>query len=218
MSNHTAFRALQLASRCGLFRRCCVLICVLVCGCSFGPSRVEVPQLDPAGAAAAAVEQYDSNKDQNISLSESGACPAIAGSFKLYDANHDGLVSKTEIQSRLEAMLAAGIGRMPCMVVVYAGDSDRPIEGAKVRVVPESFVEGSIQQGEGVTNDRGIAKPVTVDAPPGLPGIELGPYRVQITHDSLKIPARYNTQTELGFELSPLERNRDTFEFRLKLP
>jgi hypothetical protein len=200
------------------FHRCGVLAAVLVCGCSFSPSRVEVPQLDPAGTASAAVEQYDSDKDQNISQSESAACPGLTSSFKLYDANQDGQISKAEIQSRLEAMLGSGIGRMPCMVVVYAGESNNPIEGAKVRVVPESFLGGAIQPGEGVTNDRGIAKPVTVDAPPGLPGIEFGLYRVQVTHDSLKIPARYNTQTELGFELSPLERNRDRFEFHLKLP
>jgi hypothetical protein len=201
-----------------LFPLCGAFAAMLVCGCSFGPSRVEVPQLDPAGAASAAVEQYDSDKDGNISQNESAACPALAGAFKLYDTNQDGSLSKAELQSRLDAMLGSGIGRMPCMVVVYAGDSSRPIEGAKVRVVPEAFLAGAVQPGEGVTNDRGIAKPVTIDAPPGLPGIELGQYRVQITHDSLKIPARYNTATELGFELSPLERNRDTFEFRLKLP
>jgi hypothetical protein len=194
------------------------LATVLVCGCSFGPSRVEVPQIDPAGAASAAVEEYDADKDGNISPSESAAFPALAGSFKLYDANKDNLVSKAEVQSRLEAMLGSGIGRMPCMIVLYAGDSNNTIEGAKVRVVPESFLAESVQPGEGVTNQQGIAKPVTVDAPPGLPGIELGLYRVEITHNSLKIPARYNTKTELGFELSPLERNRDTFEFRLKLP
>ena len=199
-------------------RRCGVLAAMLVCGCSTGPSRVEVPQIDPAQAAAAAVEQYDADKDQNISQSESAACPGLAGSFKLYDADQDGLISTTEIETRLQAMLGSGIGRMPCMCVVYAGDGDRPIEGARVRVVPEPFLAGAIQPGEGVTNQRGIAKPVTIDAPPGLPGIELGLYRVQITHDSLKIPARYNSNTELGFELSPLERNRDTFEFRLKLP
>jgi hypothetical protein len=191
---------------------------VLVCGCSSGPARVEVPRIDPAQAASAAVELYDSDNDQNISQSESTACPALAGSFKLYDTNKDGLVSKGEIESRLSAMLATGIGRMPCMCIVYAGDSMNPIEGAKVRVVPESFVADSIQPGEGVTNHRGIAKPVTLDAPPGLPGIEFGQYRVHITHDRLNIPARYNSKTELGFELSPLERNRDTFEFRLKLP
>jgi hypothetical protein len=195
-----------------------ILSALLVCGCSFRPRRVEVPQIDPAQAASAALEQYDSDGDQNISQSESAACPALAGSFKIYDANQDGLVSKAEVESRLAAMLGSGIGRMPCMCVVYANDSDHPIEGAKVRVVPESFLSEAIQPGEGVTNHRGIAKPVTVDAPPGLPGIELGLYRVQITHDSLKIPARYNEATELGFELSPLERNRDTFEFRLKLP
>ena len=119
----------------GAFRACfwhclClgVLTAVAVCGCSFRPSRVEVPKIDPAGAAIAAVEQYDTDKDQNISQSESVACPALAGSFNLYDANHDGLVSKAEIQSRLAAMLGSGIGRMPCMCVVYAGDGDHPIE------------------------------------------------------------------------------------------
>ncbi len=126
-----------------------VLAGVLICGCSFGPSRVEVPELDPAEAASAAVEEYDSDKDQSISQSESSACPAIAGSFKLYDANQDGLVSQAEVQSRLEAMLGAGIGRMPCMCVVYAGDSDRPIEGAKVRVVPEPFLERRYPAGRG---------------------------------------------------------------------
>jgi hypothetical protein len=210
MSSRSAFRASGQVLRFG------VLAVIVVCGCSFGPGRVEVPELDAAAAASAAIEEYDSDKDQSISQSESSACPGIAGSFKFYDANQDGLVSQAEIQSRLEAMLGAGIGRMPCMCVVY-GDSDRPIEGATVRVVPEAFLGGAIQPGEGVTNHRGIAKPVTIDAPPGLPGIELGLYRVEITHDILKIPARYNTATELGFELSPLERNRDTFEFRLKL-
>jgi hypothetical protein len=213
MSSCSAFRACF-----GQLLRCGVLSGVLVCGCSFAPSRVEVPQIDPAQAAAAAIEQYDSDGDQNISQSEALACPALTGSFKLYDADHNGMVSEAEVESRLDAMLGSGIGRMPCMCVVYAGDSDRPIEGARVRVVPEPFLAEAIQTGEGVTNRSGIAKPVTVDAPPGLPGIEFGLYRVQVTHDRLKIPARYNTETELGFELSPLERNRDTFEFRLTLP
>jgi hypothetical protein len=211
MSRHDPFRGCRVT-----LIRLGVVAAMVVCGCSSGPSRVEVPKLDPAEAASAAVEEYDTDKDQSISQSESLACPAIAGSFKLYDANQDGLVSIAEIQSRLEAMLRSGIGRMPCICIVYAGD--RPIEGAKVRVVPETFLGGAVQPGEGVTNDRGVAKPVTDGAPPGLPGIELGQYRVVITHDRLKIPARYNTATELGFELSPLERNRDTFEFRLKLP
>jgi hypothetical protein len=190
---------------------------LFLCGCSFRPNRVEVPGIDPAGAAAAAVEQYDSDKDQNISQSESAACPGLSGSFKLYDKDNNGQISKAELQSRLEAMLTTGIGRMPAMCVVYAGDSEHPIEGAKVQLVPEAFLAGAIQPGEGVTNRHGVAKPVTLNAPPGLPGIEFGLYRVAITHDRLEIPARYNTKTELGFELSPLERNRDTFEFRLKL-
>ena len=113
MSSRSAFRSCF-----GQLLRFGVVAAMLVCGCSFGPSRVEVPELDAAEAASAAIEEYDSDKDQSISQSESLACPAIAGSFKLYDANQDGLVSIAEVQSRLKAMLGAGIGRMPCMCVV----------------------------------------------------------------------------------------------------
>ena len=87
-----------------------------------------------------------------------------------------------------------------------------------MELVPESFLGDTLQPGEGTTNDRGMAKPVTVGAPAGLPGVEFGIYRVRITHPEIDIPARYNLETELGLELSPLERDRDTTEFHLKLP
>ncbi len=200
-----------------IFRLAAAFIVTVLCGCRFGPNRVDVPQIDPSTAASAAIEQYDSDGDQSISKSESVACPALNGSFELYDANEDGQLSQVEVQSRLEAMLGSGIGRMPFMCIVYANNRDHPIEGARVQLVPESFLADAIQAGEGTTNHRGIAKPCTLNAPPGLPGIEFGLYRVLITHNELEIPAKYNTETELGFELSPLERNRDTAEFRLNL-
>src|SRR5262245_46272774 len=128
MSNHFVLSRSAFRFRARQLLRFGVPSAILVCGCSFGPNRVEVPRIDPAQAASAAVEKYDSDNDQNISESEALACPALTGSFKLYDANHDGLVSKAELESRLTAMLSTGIGRMPCMCVVYDGDSNRPIE------------------------------------------------------------------------------------------
>ena len=184
-------------------------------GCRFGPPRVDVPGIDPERASAEAVKLYDSDQDQSISREESLACPALEVSFDLYDANTDDMLSEAEIASRLQAMLDTGIGRMPCMCVVYANGN--PVVGANVQMTPEPFLEGVIQPGHGTTNERGIAKPVTVDAPPGLPGVEFGLYRVSITHDEFEIPAKYNTETELGFELSPIERDRDTAQFQLKL-
>ncbi len=188
---------------------------LLMSGCRFGPARVDVPGIDAASAAAAAIGEYDADRDDNISQEECRACPSLNGSFELYDANSDSVLSRDEIETRLQKMLSSGIGRMPCMIIVHAGG--RPLVGARVELVPESFLGGALQSGSGVTNDRGIAKPVTINAPPGLPGIEFGLYRVRITHDDVQIPAKYNTETELGFELSPIERDRDTAEFRLKL-
>jgi len=188
---------------------------LLMGGCSFGPGTVEPPNIDAASVAAAAIEKYDTDRDKNISKEECRACPSLNGSFELYDSNGDAMLSPGEIEKRLQAMLNLKIGRMPCICIVYVGG--RPLVGARVELVPESFLDGAVQSGGGVTNGRGVAKPDTVNAPPGLPGVEFGLYRVRITHDDVKIPAKYNTETELGFELSPIERDRDTAIFRLKL-
>jgi len=131
----------------------------------------------------------------------------MPGSFELYDANSDGVLSRDEIETGLQEMLSSGIGQMPCICILS-------MLAVACLLQPEYFLGGAIQSGSGVTNDRGIAKSVTINAPPG---IELGLCRARITHDDVEIPAKYNTETELGFELSPIERDRDTAIFRLKL-
>ena len=42
-------------------------------------------------------------------------------------------------------------------------------------------------------------------------------HRVLITYGDFEIPAKYNTETEPGFELSPIERDGNSAEFHLKL-
>jgi hypothetical protein len=185
-------------------------------GCHFQPPRVATPGIDPQAAASAAIAQYDTDQDLQLSSTELESCPGLRQSADLYDVDGDGRLSQAEIAARLQAMLQSGIGRMPCMCVLTA--NRRPLVGAKVDLDPEPFLQGAIQPASGTTNDRGVAKPVTHGAPPGLPGIEFGLYRVRVTHPERDIPARYDAESELGFELSPLERDRDTAVFDLRLP
>jgi hypothetical protein len=37
---------------------------------------------------------------------------------------------------------------------------------------------------------------------PNMPLVQPGIYRVEITHPSVKIPAKYNTETTLGIEIT----------------
>ena len=74
--------------------------------------------------------------------------------------------------------------------------------GATVTFDPEEFLGASFQPCSGVTDDRGevfISRPGSQ-----IPGIYLGFYRVRITKEKANgdemIPAKYNTETTLGFE------------------
>ena len=79
-------------------------------GCDWGPARVEVPPLQPQAAAQAALRSFDENQDLQISKRESAACPGLLSAYELYDTDRNGQLSEAEIASRLQAMLATGIG------------------------------------------------------------------------------------------------------------
>ena len=73
------------------------------------------------------------------------------------------------------------------------------------RFIPESFLGPEIKEANGVTNSTGTA--ALGISPEELPKelrrhnlMRVGIYRVEITHPTKKIPPKYNTETELGFE------------------
>ena len=79
--------------------------------------------------------------------------------------------------------------------------------GAEVELQPVEFLEAALKSGSGITSERGRADisvseedlPETHKSrrmmPPGL-------YTVRITHPSVKLSPRFNTETELGCEVS----------------
>ena len=79
----------------------------------------------------------------------------------------------------------------------------KPLAGAKVVFAPEKFLGGTIPSGSGTTNAKGYAQ---VSCPPAtnpaIPGLAPGFYRVEITKDGEKIPAKYNAETTLGVEVA----------------
>ena len=175
-------------------------------GCGSQPSRVRQADLDADRAGSAAVSAYDGNGDGLLSAEELKACPAIAQARAQYDTDSDGQVSAKEITARIEKwqQLKVGLMSFSCRVT-FAG---QPLVGAVVRMVPEPFLGDSLVAASGTTNAAGVATPsIPPEAQPdpgrALSGMNPGLYKVEITHPSIALPPRYNTQTTLGQQIAP---------------
>jgi hypothetical protein len=177
----------------------CVIALVVSAGCS----RVKEYRVDPVAASKAAVEQYDKNGDGLLDETELKACPALRRELRAYDESKDKKLSADEIGGQIKDMYGQGPGMIALGCSVSLDGT--ALSGATVRFIPEPFLGPEIKEAKGVTNSTGTASMGI--APEELPKelrrhnlMRVGIYRVEITHPTKKIPAKYNTETELGFE------------------
>jgi hypothetical protein len=85
--------------------------------------------------------------------------------------------------------------------------NDRSLAGAMVRLVPADFLGDAVKgaTGESSASGGGQLNMAPEDRPrnaPNMPLMQPGLYKVEITHPSSKIPAKYNTETTLGIEIT----------------
>jgi hypothetical protein len=170
-------------------------------GCGSKPARVSVPQFDPPKMAAAALEKNDSNHDGSLSGDELKSAPGLRASLRSVDKNQDGKIDQSEIEQHLESYSLARIGlqSLTCMVTVNGA----PVGDAVVDFIPEEFLAEALKPARAVTGATGSGPVLPVDG--GLPGIAPGIYRVTISKRNGErelMPAKYNSATELGFEVS----------------
>jgi hypothetical protein len=180
---------------------------MVAAGCSGGPSRVQPPSISASGASAQAMEDYDTDGDGFIAGSELDAAVGIKAAMATIDADKDGKATADEIADRIKAWQATRYGIMPLgMTFTLNG---RPLDGATITFEPEPFLGDDIKAAVGETTLGGSAMPSvpadqrpTNDTPAGL---ALGLYRVHVSkkvNGQETIPARYNTETTLGQEIS----------------
>ena len=176
-------------------------------GCSGGPSALSVPGYNPSGSAQKAMELYDKDENGVIDEEELKSAPGLRASMATVDTNNDGKVSEEEIKNRLLAWDKAQIGLMMFSCDVRL--NGKPLSDATITLDPDGFLEGILQSAVGTTSLAGSARPKipkenrpTPDSPPGL---QAGIYKVRISKivgGKETIPAKYNTETILGQEVS----------------
>jgi hypothetical protein len=150
------------------------------------------------------MELLDTNKDGKIAGPELDKAPGLKAALKVMKTDATQGVTGAQISDRFTYWIESKIGSQPVSCVVLR--NGQPLVGATVKFVPEIFLIGIIKvTPQGKTDENGIANislPTTPGPEADPPGIGPGMYRVEITKEGENIPAKYNTATELGQEVS----------------
>jgi hypothetical protein len=188
-------------------RRCDIVLLMLgLLGCSGSPSAFEAPGVDVASAAERAMELYDADKDGTLNEPELAKCPGLLLKRAGYAADGDSALQQAEIEAGLGKLFKHGTGgtQLNCLVL-YKG---RPLAGAEVVLDPEPYLGEEVQTAKGTTNGSGATQlGIPSEYLPShlerLKAVHYGTFKVRITHPTIAIPAKYNTETELGYETEP---------------
>ncbi len=184
-------------------RRIIPILCVAALSTTVGCGDRRSYLVDPAESSQAAVEQHDKNGDALLDESELKDCPGLLGALRAFDDSKDKKLSREEIAEEIDYMFQrnSGLTAITCSVALDGS----PLSGATVKFVPEKFLGDKIKTAEGITNGAGIASmSIPVEELPKelrrTAALRVGIYRVEITHPMKKVPAKYNTESELGFD------------------
>jgi hypothetical protein len=184
-------------------------------GCTRAPSRIEAPDWDPDDFADAIVAKLDANKDGSLDKTELTAAPGLAFGAKYIDTDKNETLSREELVARFTVYKDRESGlTSKQMQLPYAG---RPVAGAKVKLVPEFFLEGVVEPASGETVDDGTLTPITEGM--DVPGVRAGYYRVVVESPRVKVPTKYTSAetTPLGVEVSPTSDDPSSYSSILQL-
>jgi hypothetical protein len=181
------------------------IVFALIGGCSSRPSAIRPPSIDPDDAAATAIEMYDRSGDGSLSKDEWSQAPELAAVAAQYDTTGDGALAADEIAEGIRIWQEGPVGaRAVSFKVSFNG---RALPGATVRLIPAEYLDDAVKGASGQSGQGGSGKLrlAPEDLPENAPNMALmqpGLYRVEITHPSVRIPEKYNSQTTLGIEIS----------------
>jgi hypothetical protein len=174
----------------------------LLAGCPRASTEISMPKWDAGAAADSALATYDANGDQKLSREELKKSPGLLSALKSLDRDSDGSLSGEELKLGLHQIRQqeAALVEIACTV----RRNGQALEGATVTFVPEAFMGEDVKPATGVTGRDGTTFPsvgqeeIPAEYRGRVQGVPCGVFRVTVTHPKASIPAKYNTQTELG--------------------
>jgi beta-lactamase regulating signal transducer with metallopeptidase domain len=180
--------------------------------------RIYPPNIDAAAAGKKALEQYDTDHDGKISGAELDKVPSLASVQAMagFKSTKEKGVTAADITARIKAWQATKVGRIGG-IVAQVTRNGKPLHGAEVKFVPESFLGDKMpvcSDKMGPDGTGRITEPLSGAGDP--PGVPPGYYRVEITLPDGSIPAKYNTQTIFGEEVGPDVRRTSRYNYDIK--
>lgn len=187
-----------------------LMLLATFCGCSGRPGRLAAPKINAAQSAKVSIEEFDSNGDSVLDENEMKACPALAYAADAYDLDKDGELTSDEIQTGIERWAASRTGAILLPFRVQL--NGRPLANAEVKLIPVDFLSGAVTPAQGIADSRGTGMLglAPEDRPSGAPNTPLVPpgiYRVEITHPTASVPAKFNTESTIGIETYIASKN-----------
>jgi hypothetical protein len=170
-------------------------------GCSNTPAPPPRQKLDPQAAAKAAMAAYDADHNGVLDAKELEKSPPLQVALKNMGGDAAGGLKEAAIAARMSNWLKSSAIIMNLPISVTLDGS--PLDGATVTFDPEPFLGSGYTACSGVTDKAGT---VYLKGPlEKFSGIYVGLYRVRISkklNGQETIPARYNTETTLGYEMA----------------
>ncbi len=173
------------------------LVSMLFVGCSGGPSAIKPPRLSPKSAVSQAMAKLDTNSDGMIDEDELESCPGLKAGLRTTDQDGDKKISEAELLERLETWATVTTGSFPveCQFI-YNG---KPVADTEVIFEPVFFLADSISPAKSTTDNTGAAAPKSEALPHGM---QFGYYTIRLNGGTTPLPAKFNTESTLGIEVS----------------
>lgn len=176
-----------------------------VAGCVQRTPAVRPPSYQSSKISAAAFNLLDLNKDSQLDDKELAKAPGLKVALARIDSNKDGLMAAEELEARVAEYRNAHVGlRNETYTFTLNG---APLSEARVVFTPEACFEDTLQAADGQTGATGSTS-VKISGNK-IPGLTCGMYQVSVSKKDASgkelLPAKYNTETTLGYEFPPQE-------------
>ncbi|WP_425396999.1 hypothetical protein [Aeoliella sp.] len=186
-------------------KRLLLTLLIVLPGCGGNDIGISVPDYNPPSFAQAVVAAADADSSASLSKQEAASLPGIASRWDRYDTDGDGALTIEEIEQRAQKWVDRDVAiGVVGFKVMHQG---RQISQVSVQLVPEEVHNGAILPGMGESQEHRdgyfhIPNDLKGEKWKDRRGIQLGLYRVEVSHPKLDLELENDS---LGLDIGRLD-------------